>query len=728
MESNAATTLRNDTTGTSECEPLLEIAAPDVYRKNSFRVLGLAVDTSLREAAKEVNRRQMLAELGQAESGGQGRLDIRPTPTVDDLRAAEAVLHDPAQRLVHELFWFWPLDPLSSQPDPALQALKAGDLKTAATFWDSARKDAAAPAARSAVAKHNTAVRWHFHVLDIEATTEGKCWEDAQADNVRKTWVAALAYWNDSLRSDAIWNVLSARMIALDDDRVSLEFVQSMRKTAGRALLKINAMLALRYVDRNAGAALAHLGLLLDSPLLAANPSAIDEFLVAPIKESIRQRILDTEGGRTSDRSQAKDIAQRLIAKFSGYLPLLEKLTAGRDVYALAGLFDEVVSECQSCVVAYYNQTGDGPSSIAFLETLLPLARSEAVRSQVEENIATGRNNLLADKLAPLLEPLTTIEESKEAPYNRLAEFVLTIDPVVAKLGTIVSMAGPAQDIVCDRIARLLRNISVDAWNTTKDSRTAFDALGRAEKWVRSAELKTQLATDRATLVRVFAEERREQQAKKNKKYAWFTGIGVVVVFIIAVNLMDGSSPGESARPASATSSPTHAPSTYAPATDTSLTNATAPVADVASSSTRDSTRTYHVPQYITGELNRDRAAVESAQRAAADLETQLSAARIEADAKQAAARAARAELDDLGERIERARPYVSSEDAVALSRFNSDVARYNRMVKQVQQKMANSDAFVDSYNALLARAKAKAAEADRLVDAYNQKLERVGH
>src|SRR5438552_5059501 len=90
MESNIATSLRNDPIGTPECEPLLNIAAPDVYRKNSFRVLGLPVDTSPREAAKEVNRRQMLAELGQTESGERSRLEIRPTPTVDDLRAAEA--------------------------------------------------------------------------------------------------------------------------------------------------------------------------------------------------------------------------------------------------------------------------------------------------------------------------------------------------------------------------------------------------------------------------------------------------------------------------------------------------------------------------------------------------------------------------------------------------------------------------------------------------------------
>lgn len=707
MESNLAVTI--DTAETSECEPLLDIAVPDLYRKNPFRILGLPVDISLREAAKEFNRRQMLAELGQTVSGTHGRLEIHPAPTVDDFRAAEAILHEPPLRLVYELFWFWPLDPMSGQADPALQAIQAGDLKTAATLWDTARKDATMPVVRSAIATHNTAVRWHFHVLDIEAMTEGKCWDDdAQSGNIRKTWVAALSYWTDCLRSDVIWNALSARVIALNDDRASLEFVQSMRETAGRALLKINATLTLRYVDHNANAAaLAHLTLLLDSSLRADHPSTVEEFLIAPLKEGIRQRIRDTESGRTSDSAQAKDIAYRLIAKFSGYLPLLTKLTADQDTYDLAGLFDEVVSECQSCAVAYYQETSDGPSTITLLEVLLPLVRSEAIRVKLEENIATGKGNVLADKLSPLSEPLTAIEESKEAPRNRLAEFVLTVDPLLAKLEPILSMPGSVQELVCDRIARLLRDISVDAWNTIKDHRTAFDALGRADKFARSAGIKTHLATDRATLVSVYAVERREQKAKKNKKYAWFAGIIVAAAIVIAVNLNDSSPPREPAHSVSANPAPT---------------------SGVNPAPTADTGRTYRIPHYMTDELNRDRAAAEAAQRAASDLQTQLTAARTELDAEQAAAQTAKAALADFGARIERTRLLVPNEDAAAVARFNNDVAKYNRMVTQVHQKLLASDALVDPYNGLLARAKAKAAEADRLVDAYNQKLARVGH
>ncbi len=88
----------------------------------------------------------------------------------------------------------------------------------------------------------------------------------------------------------------------------------------------------------------------------------------------------------------------------------------------------------------------------------------------------------------------------------------------------------------------------------------------------------------------------------------------------------------------------------------------------------------------------------------------------------------AQTELDSLGAKIERARPYVSNGDDAAVNRFNNDVAKYNRMVKRVQQMVAGSDALVDPYNALLARTKAKSDEANRLVDAYNRKLAQVGH
>lgn len=708
MEPGPTAATRTDTSGTPECDVLLKIATPDVYRQNSFRILGLPVSTSLRETAKEVNRRQMLAELGQTGKGTHSQLEIRPEPTIDDLRAAEAVLHDPGQRLVHELFWFWPLEPLLDQPDSALQAIKAGDLKTAASLWDSARKDAGMPIRKSAIAKHNTAVRWHFQVLDLEAATEGRCWDGAQAENVRKTWAVVLAYWNDSIRGDAIWNALSARVIELNDERASLEFVQSMRKTAGRAILKINATLALRYVDCNAGtAALSHLTLLLDSSLYTDNSLVVDEFLVAPLKESVRQRIRDAEAGRAGDPSQAKDIAHRLIAKFSGYLPLLNRLVDDGDTYDLAGLCDEVVSECLACAIAYHDKTNDAPSSIALLEDILPFARSGAIRGKVEENIKIAKGNLLFEEFAPLREALAELEDSKEAPNNRLSEFVLTIEPLIEKLGAVLSTAGPVPDLISDRIAGLVRNIAIDAWNTTKDERTAFNALGRADKFARSEELKKQLAADRATLVRLYAEERRQRQTKKNKRYTWYVGIGIAVAIIIALNVDNGSSPHGSSQGAASTGFAT---------------------SGTESASTDAERRTYSVPQYMVHELARDRTAAEAAQREAATLETQLADAHKELDAKRAAARMAKAKLDDFRQRLELTRLYVSRNNPIAMARFNREVDSYNRMVAKVHEKIVAVNALVGRYNALLARAKAKADEAERLVHAYNQKLVRVSH
>jgi peptidoglycan hydrolase CwlO-like protein len=207
--------------------------------------------------------------------------------------------------------------------------------------------------------------------------------------------------------------------------------------------------------------------------------------------------------------------------------------------------------------------------------------------------------------------------------------------------------------------------------------------------------------------VQVYAEHRRDQQAKKNKKYGWFAAAVVVAAIVIAVNVNDSSPQHEAAQPAHSAGIP-------------------APVATPVP--TPDATRTYSVPHYMTEELSRDRAAVEAAQAAADSLDKQLTVARTELEAKQAEVQLAQTELDSLGAKIERARPYVSNGDDAAVNRFNNDVAKYNRMVKRVQQMVAGSDALVDPYNALLARTKAKSDEANRLVDAYNRKLAQVGH
>ena len=121
-------------TGTSpgtdgENRAMLEIATPDLYRMNAFRVLGLPVDASSSDLAKRQTMLKMLGKLGaDASVPHHGILPLNPPADADALRQAGHRLRDPESRIVDELFWFWPVDLQNSDGDGGLSLLRRGDL------------------------------------------------------------------------------------------------------------------------------------------------------------------------------------------------------------------------------------------------------------------------------------------------------------------------------------------------------------------------------------------------------------------------------------------------------------------------------------------------------------------------------------------------------------------------------------------------------------------------
>ena len=139
---------------TTACEPLLELASPAVYRRNLFRVLGLPITATAKDVQREQNRRRMQEKLGiAAANGSRGPLDLDPPPTEEDIRGAMERLNRPIDRLLDEIFWFWPTNG-DSADDPALEALQQGDVKEAADIWMGLARDTR----DGHIATHNLAV------------------------------------------------------------------------------------------------------------------------------------------------------------------------------------------------------------------------------------------------------------------------------------------------------------------------------------------------------------------------------------------------------------------------------------------------------------------------------------------------------------------------------------------------------------------------------------------
>jgi len=93
---------------TDEVSQLLGAIGPDLYRTNSFRVVGMPVDATERTLAKQAERLKMRERLAGGLEAIRGALALRPAPDADSVREAMQRLRDPERRLVDELFWFWP--------------------------------------------------------------------------------------------------------------------------------------------------------------------------------------------------------------------------------------------------------------------------------------------------------------------------------------------------------------------------------------------------------------------------------------------------------------------------------------------------------------------------------------------------------------------------------------------------------------------------------------------
>lgn len=703
---------------TPACQPLLDAATRDVYQINAFRVLGLPVGASPRESAKKLERRRMLAELGQADTPTYGRLERKPPATDEELRVADAVLHDPEVRLVHEFFWLWPLSEASKGQDPALEALRKGDVTAAVTQWELACKNASADPAKAAIASHNLAIRWQLAALEIESMSNGAVWGDNNRDRIEKYWQAALSYWKDAITNDAVWNTLSARVMNLDDDRLTLAFVQSLRKTAPNAVTKISADLVLQYADANLTVPTsAHVKLLMASPFAAGIGYTIDRYLLDELKSRVRQATDDAEKSLGADRRTGDAHAKRLAAVFSRYTDLLDQLAQHGDKAEVDEIFDLVALQVFRCANIYYKEVDNEATALPVYALAFPLARSQEIRSEIAAQIETIKTNQVYVRATPFWTALAALEERKGSASARLAEFIESVLPELKKFSEDINKFPSLRLAFYERVAHVLRDISVDAWNQNEDGTTALNALGHAETYALKPDSKEQLTKDRTALEHLYGEKRRKITRERTKIAA--VAIGVLLFFIY----IGASGPDE--KPATPTLSDQYSPpSNYSPPPAPSSGSSSY----VNPSPPQNTEKIYHVPNYWTAELAQDKAAAEAAEARAAEYDRRLETARQEIEAKQARANRVKVQADQLEQEIESERYLAQTGDPVAVANFNEKVDRYNQMVVQLQGLNRQANAPVDPYNELLAEAKLQEATAHQLIQAYNAKLERYGH
>ena len=336
------------TTQAREIDRVLDgLRGHDLFRKNAFRVTGLAPDATPRQVRRAKEESRNAYYLPPAATGAP----LPPSTDPGELRAAFEVLQDPVARLVHELLWV----------GAAEQDVRAG------------------------------AVRALCRALD--GTSERGT---VLTETAWKNWRKGLKSWAEALRSDATWEQARRRVAEIDDPRVTVALVRALRQRLQLHVVGVAAGIAAREARTSPGTA----GRL----VRAVRAAGFDSGDVLQVLRSVAQPELDRvakacDVARATDAARVGLVAARTLLEVSAepLSALLVLLGTEDDLYR--GCQDDVALATNNCVVAYTNEqaaaVGADPSGfdevIGLLERAQGLASTPRTIALVEENLAEFR-------------------------------------------------------------------------------------------------------------------------------------------------------------------------------------------------------------------------------------------------------------------------------------------------------------------------------------------------
>ncbi len=497
----------------ASCKPLLDAATPELFQTNAFRITGLPVDATAREIKKHADKLKMMEELGQGEAAHTAAFALNPPPSVDQIRNAIQKLTDPEQRVVDEFFWFWPERFGQGASDPSIRALANGDSNRALEIWVGKETDPT----DGVVAMHNIALFWHLAALEWENYSKGTELSDEQRREVEQYWRNAFKRWEHLAVDDLFWERVSARIKQLDDPRLTTGFVRRMRATLPQALDKINAQLAVRYLE-NGRMELArlHVQFMRETNQGLDNMEKTAELVLAPASIRLKEHIQRARQHADENPLGAPNAARELLEHAHRSLVAFD-LFHGEGEHRQKDVFSDVAEAAMICAIAHQRKTSDSEIFVTLLEQALPFAMSTDVQQRIQKNLGIGKENLKFKLLEPIYEALSAIEKSAANPKTKLARIRQEIIPHLAGLIRTEGSGSSLASSLSDGIASALRSISIDAHNDKDDLETSLDAISFACEMARGPELVKRLTEDKAQITRNKSERIQHNLARRIK-------------------------------------------------------------------------------------------------------------------------------------------------------------------------------------------------------------------
>ena len=369
---------------------LFEVATAELYRRNAFRVLSLPVSATMRDIKRKQTKLKMREKLGVNSTGKtDGYLPLKPPPGEDDISKAMQRLQDPETRLLDELFWFWPHD-LSSTDDDGLKLLAENKVNEAISLWSRYESQGT----NNNVSTHNLAVLCHALALDLEHKAKDRPLHEKEMEAYRRCWKGAYKRWVKLLYDEAFWSRFSARIRILNDPRLTTGSAHRIQNSLPKALLLINARLALKAAEKGGKQDIQrHIMLMQSSGFEQIMVTEAIRDALSNVRQRIKMICTPVESKANENPEQADKIARQLLDEAKPLLAIIDQLLPSEDLVRCSA-HDEVALKALQCQTIYVSKTENWKNFSDLLENVLPLAVSKTVQSRIEENIDIAKKLL----------------------------------------------------------------------------------------------------------------------------------------------------------------------------------------------------------------------------------------------------------------------------------------------------------------------------------------------
>ena len=481
-----------------EMEALFSLADPRIYQVNAFCVAGLPVDATDRELNRHLEKQRMAQKL-HVKGDDNGRL-FPPSepPSSDAIREAAHHLKDPQTRLLHEIFWFWPLSGRSWKDDPALERLRQGDPNGAVKFWTAIENDPGSAAVR----KHNLAVLYHRLALRLAASLVSASPTQDGYERLKTTWQYAILQWAQLLRSDAFWARIRARIQAIDDPRVPPAFALDLQSAMPIAICLIGAKVAVEFAQYGVVTRAAPIVSVLGKEFPSAVATQAFQMAIAPSLEAVKALcgVAEEEAKRAAE--QGDRITRNLLAETKRSLDAVAVLFEPGGP-AHDGPFDQVALAGMACMIPFANTTERWEAAVPITEQLLTLAASGSAKDTIRNNLEAARRNLEQQRLQTLLGPVVDLIETilkDPLPARRLSRLKAEAWPRMAALQQQAGVSREDIELVATRLGWAFRVVGVELFNEVHNWNLASEAINLAIQLGFSEELRAKLRDDRLAL------------------------------------------------------------------------------------------------------------------------------------------------------------------------------------------------------------------------------------